>query len=237
MIENKIVSIEKLFQLLEKCRKTNTYKFRGQSDKTWGLIPKAGRPEFKIKDEIIFKQWKRRAVHYLEKKNYTEWELLSIAQHNGLPTRLLDWSQNPLIALFFTCFENYDNDGALFILKSQSNIIDDESEQNPFNLNEEIQIFQLSTSTNRIANQLGYFTIHKNPTSLMTKKNYKPFLEKYIIPAEMKEEIIFMLNQFGVNFLSIYPDLEGLAKHLSWFSSNIKYFDDSIDSKLLKDIL
>ena len=237
MNAKKLTSIEKVFQLMEKCRKTNAFKFRGQSDESWELIPKCGRPGCKINDEILFKQWKRRAVHYLDKKNYSEWELLSIAQHNGLPTRLLDWSQNPLIALFFACFENYDLDGALFILKSRSNTVNEEEEKNPFSLEGEIQIYQPSTSTNRIANQLGYFTIHKYPNVAMTKKNYIPFLEKYIIPSEMKEEIIFMLNQFGVNFLSIYPDLEGLAKHLSWFSLNIDFFDNSIDIKELEDFI
>lgn len=230
MQPNRIISIEKVFQLLEKCRKTNAFKYRGQSSETWDLKPKCGRPGNNVKDEVIFKQWKRRAIHYLDKKNYSEWELLSIAQHNGLPTRLLDWSQNPLIGLFFACCENYDVDGALFIIKSRSNTIDENEEKNPFKIDSKIKIYQPSTSTNRIANQLGYFTIHSNPSDPMTKKNYKPFLEKYIIPAELKEEIIFMLNQFGVNYLSIYPDLEGLAKHLSWFSLNINYFDNEVDT-------
>lgn len=237
MESNRIVSIEKLLSLIEKCRKTNSFKYRGQSNKAWELIPKCGRPGNNINDEVMFKQWKRRAIHYLDKRNYSEWELLSIAQHNGLATRLLDWSQNPLIGLFFACCENYEFDGALFIIKSNANTINEEVEKNPFKINSAIKIYQPSTSTNRIANQLGYFTIHSDPTDPMTKKKYEPFLEKYIIPSELKEEIIFMLNQFGVNYLSIYPDLEGLARHLSWFSLNINYFNNEIDTSDIENFI
>ncbi len=225
----KITTIPKLFELIEKCRKTNLFKFRGQSDELWKLVPTCGRQGFNnIKDEITFTQWKRRAFHYLDKNNYSEWELLAIAQHNGLPTRLLDWSQNPLVALFFLCIENIDKDGALFIIRTDGNIIN-ESDFTPFNIDKEIRIIQPTTTTSRIANQLGYFTVHKNPKEEMTKENYNGFLEKYIIKAELKEELIFMLNQFGVNYLSIYPDLEGLSKHLKWFACNINYFEQKVD--------
>jgi hypothetical protein len=237
MTRKKITSIPKLFELIEKFRKTNAYKFRGQSDESWDLIPTCGRPDFNnIKDDIVFKQWKRRAKYYLKNVNYSEWELLAIAQHNGLPTRLLDWSQNPLIALFFLCSENYDKDGAFYITKIESNIID-ETAYSPFDIDKEIKIYQPSTSTSRIANQLGYFTVHKNPKMPMTKSNYNGYLEKYIVSAELKEEIIFMLNQFGVNYLTIYPDLEGLSKHLKWFSCNIYNFDSEIKIDNLENLI
>ncbi|HGK4777903.1 TPA: FRG domain-containing protein, partial [Klebsiella quasipneumoniae] len=46
----------------------------------------------------------------------TTLELLTYAQHYGLPTRLLDWSENLLVALYFCCKENTNIDGNLFIL-------------------------------------------------------------------------------------------------------------------------
>ena len=113
--EIELKSVKHWHDLLEKYR-SNVFKYRGQSDKDWKLIPKAGREIIsKSNDETIFIQWKRRAKFYLKNQNLNDWELLSIAQHTGLPTRLLDWSHSPLVALFFCCSENLEKDGAVFI--------------------------------------------------------------------------------------------------------------------------
>src|SRR2546427_519519 len=75
--------------------------FRGQSDATWLLVPKAGRHEYFLpndRDLGRFKSWKDRAVAYLGSLPTDEWECLAIAQHHGLATRLLDWTYNPLVA-------------------------------------------------------------------------------------------------------------------------------------------
>ena len=35
-------------------------------------------------------------------------------------------------------------------------------------------------------------------------------LEKIIIPSSLKKDLILMLNQYGINFLSLFPDFRGL---------------------------
>lgn len=50
----------------------------------------------------------------LNSKEYVRW--LEIAQHYGMPTRLLDWTENPLVALFFACIDKRQKDGTLWIL-------------------------------------------------------------------------------------------------------------------------
>jgi hypothetical protein len=213
-MEITLKSVKHWHELMEEAR-SNVNKFRGQSDVDWQLIPKAGRAEYpKENDLLIFKQWKRRAKFYLNHNNLDDWEMLSIAQHTGLPTRLLDWTHNPMVALFFCCFENIEKDGAVFIFPPDKYVL---TENNPFELKSDIVFYQPVTSNERLANQYGYFSIHKNPRVEFKAKSRYGALIKIIVPRKLKKELILMLNQYGINFLTLFPDLEGLSKHLSWF--------------------
>lgn len=187
MTEIKITSLSNWHTTIAKY-KSNIFKFRGQSNIDWQLIPKAGREEFsKTNDEIIFKQWKRRAKFYLNHKNLNEWELLSIAQHTGLPTRLLDWSHNPLVALFFCCFENFDIDGAVYIYPADKYVIDDKF--GPFEIKNEMTFYQPTTSIERLANQYGYFSVHKNPNKNFNGNSKHGDLVKLIINKKLKPNL------------------------------------------------
>ncbi|MFK7781801.1 FRG domain-containing protein [Psychroserpens sp.] len=233
-----ISNINELHGQFEKYRKSSWNKFRGQSNADWKLVPKAGRKPYSNTDDfLIYKQWKRRAMAYIDINNKTEWELLAIAQHNGLPTRLLDWTHNPLVATFFAAVENMDSDGCIYVYRPIEMI--DVKEMNPFELKEhkiKIGFHQPNSSSNRIINQLGYFSVHSNPKLDLNSKNKIGILERLIIKKEIKEELIHMLNQYGINYLNLFPDLEGLSKHLSWFSENYKYWDSTIEIEIDTEI-
>ena len=80
--------------------------FRGLSKKTFELLPSVFRKNYNEKE--IFLDF----MQYAPENNITydfikdADKVLTEMQHYGLPTRLLDWSVNPLIALFFACNEN-----------------------------------------------------------------------------------------------------------------------------------
>jgi hypothetical protein len=218
--------ISHLFDYLDRYKKTTRYKFRGQSDSSWPLIPKAGRPSFaRHNDKEIFKQWKRRGLSYLENSSFTDSELLTIAQHTGLPTRLLDWSFNPLVAAYFACQENHDKDGAIFAYKS--GLISIQDYPDPFSFKTgSIYMLQPNSSHSRLVSQHGYFTLHTEPTIEIEQDELNVNLDKIIIPRNLKKEFIFRLNQMGFNHMTIFPDLEGLSKHLCWFYENFDYWTE-----------
>jgi hypothetical protein len=233
MKEIDIKSINDFHKIIEKYRKSSWFKFRGQSDIDWELIPKAGRkPYSNISDLSLFRQWKRRAMSHLIKENNTEWELLAIAQHTGLPTKLLDWTHNPLVAAFFATIENIEKDGAIYLYNP--NTVINHVKISPFDIEQKnkIEFHQPNSSSSRIINQLGYFSVHSEPKLALNDKTKDGVLEKIIIRKELKMEMLYMLNQYGINYLTLFPDLEGLSKHLAWFAENYKYWDNKIDEKI-----
>jgi len=92
--------------------------FRGQPNYEHKLIPSIFRQgsSFRVAyhEQKMFEEFKRRYPDQSNShKNTYEW--LPLMQHYGLPTRLLDWSSNLLVGLYFCCINDPDNDGSLFI--------------------------------------------------------------------------------------------------------------------------
>lgn len=205
--------------------------YRGQST-NYPLLPSIAR-EFPNKNttkmEIeMLDDLKRRSSILINKSFENDWEWLVFAQHFGLKTRLLDWSSNPLIALWFSCQNEYKmkENSYLYVLSTDRdmlvNVIENDS---PF-INGSTRILRPNLNNERIVAQSGWFTAHKYSTTakrfvtLETNKDIKNLLTEIEIPAKIKLEIIRKLSIFGVNNRTVFPDVSGLCLHLNWKYKN-----------------
>lgn len=104
--------------------------FRGTGKSSYTLSPSLHR-HTEVTDSAsmleyekkLLTRFKERSVPYLQHRIDDVWELLFLMQHHGMPTRLLDWTENPFISLFFALSSstrnhegNYEDDAAVWIL-------------------------------------------------------------------------------------------------------------------------
>jgi hypothetical protein len=205
--------------------------FRGQKDSRWDLLPRIARinslfinHNFERLEADLIDEFKRLARPYLSSDLLNSpWDLLALAQHHGLPTRLLDWSTNPLVALYFA-FINQDKtvqNRMVWMLVIEKESIAHCQEHSPFN-NPKTVVFKPNHITQRLVSQNGWFTVHKfiKKDNRFIKLNvntaYKKRLFKFTIQNSAREEILKRLDTLGINEFTLFPGLDGLCKYLEW---------------------
>jgi FRG domain len=128
MREEKATSLREIEDLVQSVFASNTTCFRGQSCASWDLVPSAYRPLIPFLHNPDFDlSWPDK----LERDTYRDFEIearkilgksfeplerLSVAQHHGVPTRLLDWTSDLAIAAYFSVFGGDHGDCAIWCL-------------------------------------------------------------------------------------------------------------------------
>jgi FRG domain len=188
--------------------------FRGVScPKTQSLIPSVGRiPRFAnltsgrlvSQEKSMLKRFRLEGVSFAPNIS-TLWEWIVLARHHGLPTRLMDWTRNPLVALYFAVTDRHNGASAVYA-ECIAKTVDVEKEKNPFAVTTVAKVLPPHVST-RVTAQVGLFTIHPNPTVPHCSSNLKMFLISNKLRGEMKRS----LNRCGMNEATLFPGLDGLA--------------------------
>jgi FRG domain len=230
-----IIEREKASEL--KAGQSSDFIFRGQQCDL-PLIPKIRRLHPKVHDlaeleKLMLADFERQMLLFTEKEPHDKWDLLALAQHHGLPTRLLDWSFSALAALWFCVGHGPARtkigdmkDGVVWIFKTRvTDFCPPDSSGDPFRQKRTL-IFRPRFVSRRIMAQSGLFTCHRMSgddgfVELTRHREYKTRLIKVVIPGFEFSSIREQLGACGATSLSLFPDLEGLAGFLTE-----RYFHD-----------
>jgi type I restriction enzyme M protein len=205
--------------------------FRGQGLARHDLLPGIARPglttssgrTFTEEDEdLLLRQFKERAHRFVE-QGYDDLSLLVLAQHHGLPTRLLDWSYNPLVAVYMaTEHEEKGNceSSAIFVWENYSKPkIGTRLSMDEIQSMRKVEVISPTHLDIRIVNQRGLFTLHPYPWNALISSETGT-IAKVSIAHGYRQDLRKLINVLGINESSIYPGLDGLSRHLKWMQTN-----------------
>jgi hypothetical protein len=223
--------------------------FRGQRCWDWGLSPKLYREPYKDADENEIRlEFQSHGIQLISGRAPTDkWDWYFLMQHHNVPTRLLDWTENSLVALFFAVHEEQGVDTACdsavwamdpwwlnkkLRLGVWGPILPDYKESNHYLPDLEDAFFgkevgrQLPAAIEpphvdrRVAAQSSRFLVYGKTQDLTHSKVVKgrkgrdARIAKIRILASARRSLLKQLDDCGVNFSAIYPDLEGLALNI-----------------------
>jgi len=202
------------------------YFFRGQRE-DWPMVPKLARLTPRTDrgrdEQSMVDDFRRQVAAYREQPN-TDWDLLSIAQHHGMATRLLDWTSSSLFGLWFAVEQpatNPEQPAVVYLIgHKQGDLVQNLIKESPFGRGR-TKFFKPRAITTRIRAQQGFFSVHRYvgaDTWVPLQQNlfFKARLKKIEIPATAFCDLRFELDRCGINRASMFPDLDGLCTHLTW---------------------
>jgi len=212
--------------------------FRGQASAGWPLKPGIGRISGsnaiclkaldKSVERTIFMRFISSAspeqLSACNEGNHAErlWRKLLVAQHHGLPTRLMDWTSSPLVALYFALDSAADRQSdcaAVYVLQERDGtVISRLAKYNrfpPYYSNSPYPKTSLPVGiivppqiSPRITAQSAYFTIHQHPDQPLIPDH------KIEIDLDYRGTLLNDLDLLGISAKTMFPDLDGLARYL-----------------------
>lgn len=219
-----VISVTQLLQITSEryfTKARGQWVFRGHSDTSYSLIPSVGRGGHTSRttekyEKSLFVSFCREAGAYLDPLPTNDLEWLSVAQHHGLPTRLLDWSHNPLATLYFAVEQNTDKDGEIFALNAPLKAPENLRNKSPFEATKAMKYYPNIISP-RIRAQEGLFIICPEPEIPLDKDLRNDWtIERISVPCSAKPRLRYELFRLGVHESSLFPHIDGLAARIKW---------------------
>ena len=210
-----IKNLSDLFHIFEDRTSRRIMYFRGQV-RDWSLRPWLAR-------ESVTEQERAKESECFEKlaeilPNVNDWERATIAQHYGVPTRLLDWSENPLVGIYFTLDDkNYDNeDGVIWVFEDKTVVVKkvaslrDGSGLRKLEYPRPYRAWQdLQLEIPRTKAQRGSVTSQPDLSKEFNDQNFDQntqSLKKFIVPKQSKRQLRKQLEILGVTEERLFPD-------------------------------
>lgn len=233
MWEDFVTHIRALFTDADKTFRDKSW-FRGQGNSEWGLkpsfdrlyTPSKGKTKQKVYEELVGEFIKHSEENdllaQLANESEVQYRLRStiLAQHHGLPTRLLDWTDTPFIASWFAFRFSYSSSEkvAVWMLNREAQVWDRELG---------VELIDLPAKANlRMKNQRGKFTLLRSNLNTLDEfcldngsQAARGALFKFTLPTSLRNQVLAWLALYGINASSLFPDLGGIAESVREQSS------------------
>jgi FRG domain-containing protein len=244
-------SIEDLYTILNRLSDTQSYVFRGQASVKWkALQPSLHRSleQTKDKDPVMtegksiqaFRRWARSLIHPSELVYFERiLDSITLMQHYGAPTRLLDWTFSPWVSCYFATLgeekddaviwafnqrelsafnheqfesDNYESFGSLETVRSVVEWINAARNSGPY-----VKVFRYEYANPQMSAQQSLFTItgrlSENHDAALGRSLHEPWQKiKIIIPKRHKETLRGRLFTMNVSPLALFPTPEGVGR-------------------------
>jgi hypothetical protein len=211
--------------------------FRGQARQNWTLVPSLAREILNLQAEsALIKRFMQNAAQHLPMQPREEWEWIFLMQHHRAFTRLLDWTESPLAALYFAVHEKEHIGAAAAVWRLDPVALNGEAKLK-FEFETEIPAFGRDKvlesylpshvrenpaelypvaivgprNTPRMVAQLGTFTINHRLHTPLEEIGAGKHVWRWIVPAVAKRNILRELELLGISPLTLFPELDRVA--------------------------
>lgn len=236
VVDTPIASVSQYFEILSGLG--DGFWYRGHGNLSWKLTPYALRyHKAKVRERALrsFREFRRYAEQSLQPVSTldVDCEWMQRAQHYGLPTRLLDWTEAPAVALYFACI-NVSDDGIVYLLNPGTLNLDGgldcnnaiRPDEHPGTVEPYAVLgghtdrsglptiaIKPNFNSDRIAAQQGVFTLHGNRKFRLDGKTTSSLVGIPVL-RKFKTLLLNELDLCGTNEMKLFPEPEKICAYI-----------------------